>query len=49
MRMVRFSPAADEDLVGIWRYSAANWGTTQADRYVLELREVSNGLEFFRL
>lgn len=44
MRTVRFSPAADADLAGIWRYSAANWGVAQANNYVLELREVCGGL-----
>lgn len=32
------SPAAQADLGDIWDYSARNWGTTQADRYVRHIR-----------
>lgn len=31
--------AAEDDLVGIWRYSFERWGIEQADRYLDELDE----------
>ena len=39
MKALGFSPAADADLAGIWRYSAKYWGPDQADRYTDELRD----------
>jgi toxin ParE1/3/4 len=32
------SPAAEEDLGSIWRYTADAWSIKQADSYVLEIR-----------
>jgi len=34
MTEFRLTPAARRDLEGIWRYSAQQWGTTQAGRYL---------------
>jgi toxin ParE1/3/4 len=33
------SPAAAADLREIWDYTARNWGSEQADRYVLGIRD----------
>lgn len=38
------SPAAQADVSGIWDYSAQNWGTKQADRYVLCIRDACEAL-----
>ena len=38
MRGYLLSPAAQKDLSEIWDYSAQNWGTEQANRYVLGIR-----------
>lgn len=37
MAIVKFTPAADSDLLGIWDYSDDQWGTEQADTYLREL------------
>jgi plasmid stabilization system protein ParE len=39
MQKILLSPLAERDLVGIWRYSLAQWGEAQADRYLDELEE----------
>ena len=39
MKALAFSPAAQADLAGIWRYSAKTWGPNQADRYTDEIRD----------
>ncbi|WP_038248956.1 type II toxin-antitoxin system RelE/ParE family toxin [Ghiorsea bivora] len=33
----QLSPAADQDLVDIWTYSAQHWGKTQANQYLKDL------------
>lgn len=38
------SPAAQADLSEIWDYSTRNWGTEQADRYVLRIRDACEAL-----
>ena len=39
MAEYRLSPAAERDLVGIWRYTRREWGLQQADRYTDLLTE----------
>ena len=39
MTSLIFSPAAQADIDGIYDYTADNWGTTQAERYVGEIRD----------
>lgn len=34
------TPRARDDLENIWRYSAENWSTGQADKYIRELTGV---------
>lgn len=36
---VRLTPAAQQDLETIWRYTAERWSTVQADAYLDGLRE----------
>ena len=38
MTEIIYTPEADDDLVGIWFYSAENYGPAQADRYVETIR-----------
>ncbi len=38
------SPAAQADLSDIWDYTAHNWGVTQAERYILGIREACEAL-----
>ncbi|RCW72894.1 type II toxin-antitoxin system RelE/ParE family toxin [Pseudorhodoferax soli] len=38
------SPQAIADLSEIWDYSAREWGTAQADRYVMALRDACGAL-----
>jgi len=38
------SPAAQADLSEIWDYTARNWGTAQADRYILDIRDACAAL-----
>lgn len=38
------SPAAQADLGQIWDYSVRTWGETQADRYVLDIRDACAAL-----
>src|SRR4051794_7041800 len=38
------SPAAQADLSEIWDYTARNWGTPQADRYILAIRDCCGAL-----
>lgn len=38
------SPAAQADLSDIWDYSARTWGTEQADRYILAIRDACKAL-----
>lgn len=44
MKGLAFTPAAEADLVGIWRYSAQHWGPDQADRYTDELQDTCRAL-----
>jgi toxin ParE1/3/4 len=39
MRRILVSPLAERDLIDIWQHSQAQWGETQADRYVDELEQ----------
>ena len=34
-----FSPSAQKDLDDIYEYTIENWGITQAERYLLQLRD----------
>lgn len=38
------SPAAQADLSEIWDYTAENWGTEQANRYILAVRDACASL-----
>lgn len=38
------SPAAQADLSEIWDYTARNWNTEQADRYILAIRDACAAL-----
>jgi len=40
----RLSPAARRDLSEIWDYTADTWGTAQADRYVVAIRDACENL-----
>ncbi len=40
----RLSPAADADLVEIWKYTAQQWDKDQAARYVLAVRDRLDGI-----
>jgi toxin ParE1/3/4 len=44
MASYRFSPAARRDLDGIWAYRVHTWGTAQAERYVLDIRDACQAL-----
>ena len=44
MKALGLSPAAEVDLVRIWRHSAEHWGPDQADRYTNEIREACEDL-----
>ena len=44
MSFVRFTPAAQRDLEGIWEYTFDVWGLAQAERYVDDIRDVCEGL-----
>lgn len=44
MRVYRLSPAARADLDGIWDYTEQNWGRTQAERYINEIRAACEAL-----
>jgi toxin ParE1/3/4 len=37
MKRYRLSPATEADLDDIWNYTAANWSTEQAEKYVASL------------
>lgn len=39
-----FTPAAEADLAGIWRYTAETWSPVQADRYTDALFETAERL-----
>jgi len=39
-KLLRFTPAARADLVGIWDYTARHWDMDQADRYLDELHGI---------
>jgi toxin ParE1/3/4 len=40
----RLSPAAQADLEEIWEYTARNWGTDQAVRYIFGIRDACQAL-----
>lgn len=44
MRELRFTPAAQSDLEAIYDYSVAHWGTTRAERYILDIRDACAAL-----
>lgn len=39
-----FSPAAQNDIEGIYDYTAQQWGAAQAEHYVGALRDICHGL-----
>lgn len=39
-RNYRLTRIADEDLLNIWRTTYKNWGSRQADKYLIELEAV---------
>lgn len=47
MAEYRLTPAAENDLAGIWRYSFQKWGGVQADFYVDSLAKVLAELASF--
>jgi len=44
MKTIAFSPAAEDDIDGIWDYSADRWGLDQADSYVDVIRDACYAL-----
>ncbi|MCL2636418.1 MAG: type II toxin-antitoxin system RelE/ParE family toxin, partial [Betaproteobacteria bacterium] len=44
MKLFLFSPAAEDDLIAIWRYTAENWSADQADRYMDGIRDACHAL-----
>jgi len=44
MAEYRLSPAAESDLEGIWKYTPAEWGLEQAERYTDSLIEAFKAL-----
>jgi toxin ParE1/3/4 len=44
LKTVTFLPAADADLIGIWHYTAEEWGDERADRYITQIRKRIEGL-----
>lgn len=44
MSSVRFTPAAQADLEGIWEYTVDVWGLAQAERYVDDIQAACEGL-----
>lgn len=38
------SPAAQRDLNEVWDYTARNWGTEQAERYILQIQDACEAL-----
>lgn len=40
MKVLKFRPAACNDLDGIWEYSAGQWGTDQAETYLRRVQAV---------
>jgi len=43
-RSIHKSTRAEQDLIGIWRYTAEHWGDAQADRYLDDLDHAINAL-----
>lgn len=39
-KLLRFTPAARADLIGIWDYTARHWDMDQADLYLEELHGI---------
>jgi len=44
MKPLVFSPAAQDDLAHIWRYTAKHWSANQADRYTDDIRDACHDL-----
>lgn len=44
MKALAFTPAAEDDLDGIWDYSVRGWGLDQAERYIKDIRETCRAL-----
>ncbi|MBU2513290.1 type II toxin-antitoxin system RelE/ParE family toxin [bacterium] len=40
----RLTPAADQDIVEIWQYTAETWGVSQADKYLDQIEQCLKGL-----
>jgi toxin ParE1/3/4 len=45
----RISPAARADLRGIWEYTADNWSTARADKYILSIESLYRSLSTGRV
>jgi toxin ParE1/3/4 len=44
VKKIAWQPLARQDLGGIWRYSASQWGIKQADRYIANIqRDLAKG------
>ncbi len=47
MKSYLLRPAAQAELASIWRYTAAQWGTEQADRYIGDIiRQIERITDF---
>lgn len=40
----RLTPAADQDIVEIWQYTAETWGVAQANKYLDQIERCLKGL-----
>jgi len=38
------TPAADQDIVGIWQYTSETWGIAQANNYLDQIEQCLKGL-----
>ena len=47
-KLLRFTPAARADLIGIWDYTARHWDMDQADLYLEELHGICLALALER-
>lgn len=43
-KSVRFSPAAEADIEGIWDFTVERWGRDQAVRYIRDIKATSAGI-----
>lgn len=44
MKTVSYLSAAEADLIGIWHYTAEEWGVERADQYTAQIRTRIEGL-----